>query len=96
MEFNNGIFIYWTRGNIPANSEFCDITLPYSYKNQVLIVIPVTYVSIILTPGIDISYITDKSSLSKIRVMTNHITTGGQLKFFLLSIGYKFNILIME
>lgn len=86
--FNNGIIINWTKGNIPANSKFCDITLPYSYKNQVLIVIPVTYVNTVLTPGIDISYITDKSSLSKIRVVTNYITTGGQLKFFLLSIGY--------
>lgn len=88
MYFNNGIIINWTKGYFPANSEFCDITLPYSYKNQVFIVIPVTYVNIVLTPGIDISYLADKSSLSKIRVVTNYITTGNQLKFFSFSIGY--------
>ena len=88
MDFNNGIIINWTKGYFSANSQFCDITLPYSYKNQVFIVIPVTYVNTVLTPGIDISYIVDKSSLSKIRVVTNYIPTGNQLKFFSFSIGY--------
>ena len=88
MDINNGIIINWTKGNFSANSQSCYITLPCSYKNQVFIVIPVTYVNIVLTPGIDISYLADKSSLSKIRVVTNYITTGNQLKFFSFSIGY--------